>query len=92
MKYNENNNIINYISLYYEYLMDSVHSNNIIYLQMIELFLEIEPLTINSTKITKYKREHPFPCYRKIQNWSDIKNKLKSIQSISTIACEKLVS
>ena len=92
MKYNDDKNIINYISLYYEYLMDSVHSNDIIYLQMIESFLEIESLRINSTKITEFKREHPLPCYRKIENWNEIKSKLKSVKSISAIACEKLVS
>ena len=83
--------LIDYIHIYYEYLMDSVHSNNNIYLKMLQSFLEIDP-SINSTKITNYKREHPLPCYQKIQNWKQLKLKLNSLKSISRIACERSLS
>ena len=85
------NELIDYIHIYYEYLMDSLHSNNNIYLKMIQSFLEIDQL-INSTKISKYKREHPLPCYEKTENWNQLKHDLNLLKSISRMACDKLLS
>ena len=86
----ESNETVQYMHIYYEYLMDSVYSNNAIYLKMIESFLQIEH-QMNFTEVS-LKREHPLPCFAKISNWKQIENKLQSMHSISAIACKKILS
>ncbi len=73
--------MVDYVEIFYESLLDSVYSNNVVYLQMIESFLDIEP-QITSTNITAYRREHPLPCYQKIENWEEIQRELKAIGSV----------
>ena len=82
--YNYNYNV-SFITVYYEQLIGFYSS---IYWQMVLKFLDV---TQDDKLLSiSLKREHPQPCWTKIQNWQQAKRELKGTKSY--FACQSLFS